>query len=91
MTYSAKEVKGILDNYVEFATKRHRPYIAVRLADLQRAMHQIPYPLREAAFLLGVAQMPLREAAELSNVSHTRIGDRYRYAIDELLIRLNGG
>jgi DNA-directed RNA polymerase specialized sigma24 family protein len=53
-------------------------------------MKRIPVPLREAAFYLGVAQLTLREAGELLNVPYTRLGDRYRYALDELLVRLNG-
>lgn len=87
--YRAEEIKYLLDNYIDLQTKRTRPYIQVRLLDLQVAMNRIPVTLREAAFYLGVAQLTLREAGELLNVPYTRLGDRYRYAIDEILVRLN--
>lgn len=80
-----------MEEYLELSSKRTRPYISVRLMDLSVAMKKIPLPLREAAFYAGVAQLTLREAGELLGVSHTRIGDRYRYAVDEILNHLNGG
>lgn len=91
LNYSEKEVRGILDAYLELSSKRTRPYIQVRLMDISVAMKSIPLPLREAAFYAGVAQFTLREASEILNVSHTRIAERYRYAVDEIVNFLNGG
>lgn len=58
--------------------------------DLSVAMKKIPLTLREAAFYGLVAQMTLREAGEHLGISHTLVADRIRYAIDELLVRMNG-
>lgn len=90
MSYTEKEVRGLLDAYLELSSKRTRPYIGVRLMDLSIAMKRLHPPYREAAFFGLVAQMTLREAGEYLGISHTRVADRIRFAIDELLVMMNG-
>jgi DNA-directed RNA polymerase specialized sigma24 family protein len=82
--------EGLLDNYIELQPKRTHHYVQCRLIDIQVGMNRIPYPLREAAFYLGVAQMSGEDAEQLLGVPRRRLAERYRWAIEEMQVRLNG-
>lgn len=93
--YSPDQVRALVESYQEIVEKSdttpHGLYALVRVADIDRALEQLPLKHWEVVLLHGMLGLPARAAAELLHVSHQAVSKRYRQALEELHYVINGG
>lgn len=97
MSYSTKEVKGLIKNYHTLVeakgTHNHGLNILLRLADLERAYEALD---KNDRFLSTIVALTLRgettrEIGSRINLSHVAIQNRLGSAIDWMVKYLNEG
>lgn len=88
--YDESEVHALIDGYLDLRHKKRRPYLHVRLMDLEVAMRHLPRRLFEAVLVYGIFRFESRAAGEVLHISHTAVQKRYRRGVEEILFRLNG-
>lgn len=88
-------MRALVESYEEVAAKSDTTpqglFALVRIADLDRALEQLPLNYWEVVLLHGMLGLPAREAATLLHVSHQAVSKRYRHALEELHYLMNGG
>jgi DNA-directed RNA polymerase specialized sigma24 family protein len=89
--YTEEEVEALVEGYTELIAYRHKPYLMVRLLDVQRAIRWCSQKSRDALFVVGVLGIPLRDAGVALEVSKDTAQRRYRRGLQELTRKLNGG
>lgn len=90
-SYSLSEVEGLVNAYIEVQTIRTNPNVWFRVMDLEVHMRRMPYELRLAVFLLGIAGQTTRHAGEVLGVSHQTVVNRYQTGLEWLVMSMNGG
>lgn len=88
--YSLEEVVVLVEEYVELSDRRYKPWLMVRLLDLERNLPRLSRPYMEAVFLCGMAGLTTRTAGKLVGVSHTTMQTRYWRGVRQLLMKMNG-
>lgn len=88
--YSTPEVEVLLHLYLEFKSSFVRPFVQVRLLDLEYNIKRLPWAQRHAVFLKGIARMPSREIAALMECSHTKVLDHFNEGKANLIAMMNG-
>jgi len=63
----------------------------LRLADLNRALDQLPLDLWRVVLVHGLIGIPREEAAAELQTSPRSVSRRYREAIEEVTYTMNGG
>ena len=71
-------------------TRRGLRYL-VELADINRALAQLPLKYWEVVLVHGLLGVPQQEAAQLLHVSQQAVSKRYRQGLEELTYLVNGG
>lgn len=89
--YTTEEVEALVEGYTELIGYRHKPYLMVRLLDIQRSTKWCSKITRDALFFVGVLGLPLREAGNAMEVSKDTAQRRYKRGLQELTRKLNGG
>ena len=89
--YTEEEVEALIEGYTELIDYRHKPYLMVRLLDVERGTRWCSRITRDALFFVGVLGLPLREAGIAMEVSKDTAQRRYRRGLQELTRKLNGG
>ena len=89
--YDMAEVEALVEGYDEWTFYRSRPFILVRLADVDMSLHQLTPTYREAVVLAGVCGLSLRDCAERIGVSKSTVHRRYRRGLEALCTAMNGG
>lgn len=89
--YSDDEVRTVTEEREELDGSRHKTFILVRLMDIDRAWHNLPPREKEAVLLVGMLQLPLRQAANLLSASHQTVWRRYNRGLEYMAHYLNGG
>ena len=92
--YSPGEVQALIEGYQEFSrtkdTSRGRIGLLVRLCDLDVAFNHLPSKPYQAVLLVGLLNIPTREAGELLGVSSSTVGRWYLDGIEWMTDYLNG-
>lgn len=88
--YDENEVQVLIDSYLDLRHLKHRPYIHVRLMDLEVAMRHLPRKLRDVVLVYGLLRFTERAAGESLAISGREVRRRYRQGVDQMLYRLNG-
>lgn len=88
--YTLDELIAITDEWEAWANYKDRLSILVRLMDTMQAMRVLSRPQAEAVFLIGLAQLTVREAADIAGVSHQAVWKRYQRGLDNMAHYLNG-
>lgn len=93
--YSEDSIRALIESYPETANKRDTTpsglYALVRIADLDKALQQLPLDYWGVILLHGMLGLPTREVARLLEKSHVWVGKRYHKALEELHYLMNGG
>lgn len=89
--YTEDEVEAIVDGYAELTGYRQKPYLQVRLLDVERGLRRTSLVYAQAMFLVGMLGLSLREAGKVLGVSKDTVYRRYSRGIQELTRKLNGG
>jgi DNA-directed RNA polymerase specialized sigma24 family protein len=93
--YTEEEVRTLIEEYAGIKAKvdTTRPALRylVMMADLDRALKQLPRKYREVVLLHGLIGLSSVETAELLQVSYRSVGKRYHQALEEIHYLLNGG
>lgn len=89
--YSEEEVEAVVEGYSELDSVRYKPFIQVRLLDLERVLPRLSLPYRQAILLCGMVGLTTRTAGRLVGVSAKTMHKRYRRALREILRQLNTG
>ena len=88
--YTLDELIAITDEWEAWSEHRDRQNIHVRLMDTMDAIHKPSPPLAEAVFLIGLAQLPTREAASVAGVPYVTLWRRYQRGLETMAHYLNG-
>jgi DNA-directed RNA polymerase specialized sigma24 family protein len=88
--YTLDELIAITDEWEAWAEYKDRHNIHVRLMDTMDAIHKLSPPLAEAVFLIGLAQLPTREAAKFAGVPYVTLWRRYQRGLENMAHYLNG-
>ena len=87
--YSETEVRALVSHYLVLSHYRHRPWIMVRLLDLELAVAHLDDVERGVTVLHGVLGLSQRAVADLLDVSQSTLGRAYPGAMPLLLERMN--
>lgn len=88
--YGIPEVEVLLHLYLEIKSGFIRPFVQLRIMDLERNIKRLNWHQRHAVFLKGVCHMPSREIAALMEISHTKVMDHYNEGKANLIAGMNG-
>lgn len=88
--YSTPEVEVLLHLYLEIKSSFVRPFIQIRMMDLEFNIKRLNWEQRHAVFLKGICHMPSREIAALMFISHTKVLDHYNEGKANLIAGMNG-
>lgn len=93
--YTEEEVQALVEYYehlreLEGTRPRGLGWLA-RRSDLDAALELIPDDYWEVVLLHGLIGFSQFETARLLRISQTTVSKRYRYALEELTYRINGG
>jgi RNA polymerase sigma factor (sigma-70 family) len=66
-------------------------YSLLRLADLDHVLARLPMEYWQVVLLHGLLGFSQEETAELLNISQPSVSKRWRYALEELTLDINGG
>lgn len=93
--YSDGEVRALIEEYAALKekadTSRSGLRFLVMLADLEKALAQLPLKFWEVVLLHGLLGVPQTEVARLLQVSHQAVSKRYRQGLEEASYLINGG
>lgn len=89
-SYDLDEVQVLVDEYQELRYST-RPFVRVRLMDLDRALPQLSTPLYQAVLLHGMLGLSIRAAGRAVGVDGATILRRYRSGLEQLRRAMNGG
>lgn len=89
-SYEPDEVQVLVDEYQELRYSS-RPFVRVRLMDLERALPQLSTPLYQAVLLHGMLGLSIRAAGRAVGVDGATILRRYRSGLEQLRHAMNGG
>lgn len=87
--YTLEEVTVIVEEYAELRYKKHRPFILVRLMDLERVLRRLSPKHRAAVLLCGMVGLTTRTAGVLAGVSKDTMHRRYQRGLGEIVMHLN--
>ena len=88
--YTLDELIAITDEWEAWTEYRDRLNILVRLMDTMKEMRVLSRPQMEAVFLIGLAQLTVREAAEIAGTSPMGVWARYQRGLENMAHYLNG-
>lgn len=88
--YSETEVRALVSHYIVLSYYRHRPWIMVRLLDLEQAIAHLNEQERGVTVLHGVLGLSQRTVADLLGTSQSTVGRAYHRAMPLLLEKMNG-
>ena len=93
--YTEEEVQALIKEYEAVressdTTRRGLRYL-VQIADLNKALEQLPLKYWEVVLLHGLLGVPQQETAQLLQVSQQAVGKRYRRGLEEVVYLINGG
>lgn len=92
--YSEGEVRTLIEDYPAYRAKadtsRQGLRYLVMLADLDKALEQIPLKFWEVVLLHGLLGVTQAEVARLLSISHQAVSKRYRLGLEEVLYLING-
>jgi DNA-directed RNA polymerase specialized sigma24 family protein len=86
-----EEVIVLVEEYEALNALRHKPWIQVRLMDIDRTVRKLSRPHRTAVLLCGIVGLTTRSAGLLVGESKSTMNRRYRRGMMEILTKLNGG
>lgn len=66
-------------------------YALLRLADLDHVLDRLPMEYWEVVLLHGLLGYSQEKTAELLELSQQAVSKRWRYALEELTLDINGG
>jgi RNA polymerase sigma factor (sigma-70 family) len=93
--YSEAEVRSLVEAYeahrARADTTRKGLGFLVRLADLHKALEQIPMDYWEVVLLHGLIGVPQERVAELLQISRKTVSKRYRRGLEDTRWLMNGG
>jgi DNA-directed RNA polymerase specialized sigma24 family protein len=93
--YRETEVRALIEQYAVTLEDRDTTERGLRallaIADLKLAYRRLALTDKEVLLVCGVLGLPLREAAEWYEKSHTWVGKQYRVALENLTYEMNGG
>jgi DNA-directed RNA polymerase specialized sigma24 family protein len=95
--YSEGEVKALIEDYAAYraaadTTPRGRRLdFLVMLADLDKALKQLPMKEWEAVLLHGLLGIPQAETAHLLQIKQQTVNKRYRQGLEDVHYWINGG
>lgn len=88
--YTDDELYALTDEWETWAGCKDSGFVLVRLMDIDRAMHALSPPHREAVFLCGFCQMTTTEAANLVGIGQKMMWRRYQRGLEMMGKFLNG-
>lgn len=89
-SYTADEVEALVEGWQELR-ESSRPFVRVRLMDLERSVPRLTLPLRQAVVLHGQLGYSLRAVGQMIGASPMTVLRRYRNGLEQLLTTMNGG
>lgn len=93
--YAEEEVAALIAHYAELRalrdTNRRGLRSLIRVADLDRALEQLPMKFWEVVLLHGLIGLSQDETARLLQITQQAVAKRYRRAIEETAYLINGG
>lgn len=89
-SYTADEVSTLVEEWASLRESR-RPFIRVRLMDLERNIPRLTLPLRQAVVLHGQLGFSQRVVADLIGCSQPTVLRRYANGLEQLMTLMNGG
>ncbi|MEM2990229.1 MAG: hypothetical protein QXQ02_03490 [Halobacteria archaeon] len=88
--YTVEEVDALIEGYDELRHGRLKPWIWVRLIDLDRAFQRLDKKHRVAVLLCGIANISVRTAANLAGIPYKTMYNRYKEGVRRILFYLGG-
>lgn len=88
--YTEEEIEALIEGYEELRYLKYKPYVLVRLLDLDTAIHKLPPKEYQAVLLCGLIGLSTRWAGEVMGVSKDTIHRRYKHGLRRLHQILNG-
>lgn len=93
--YGEGEVRALIEEYTALKEKADTSRTGLRflvmLADLERALEQLPMKYWEVVLLHGLLGVPQMEVAQLLHVSQQAVAKRYRLGLEDAHYLINGG
>ena len=89
--YGIPETEVLIHMYLEIKSSYVKPFMQVRMMDLERNIKRLPWKERHALFLRGICHMPSREVAALMETNHTQVLNHYNEGKANLIAMMNGG
>lgn len=89
-SYTQDEVETLVEEWAALRESR-RPFIRVRLMDLERSIPRLTLPLRQAVVLHGQLGYSQRVVADLVGCSQPTVRRRYTNGLEQLMTLMNGG
>lgn len=93
--YRPEYVRQLVEGYsgliVNVDTTRPALRYLVEMADLHRAFARLPSEYAEVVFVHGLVGLSQEETARALHKSQTWVSKRYRFALEEITYRINGG
>lgn len=89
-SYTQDEVETLVEEWLELRESA-RPFVRVRLMDLERNIPRLTLPLRQAVVLHGQFNLSTRDVGAMVGVSPMAVVRRYRLGIEQLVTTMNGG
>lgn len=95
MNYKPAEVRRMVEEYPALEAKADTDakgmYSLLRLADLDYVLARLPLEYWEVVLVHGLLGFSQEETARLLNISQSAVSKRWRYALEELTLDINGG
>lgn len=89
--YTLDELTAITDEWEAWQGLKSHINILVRCMDVENALKHLGPVEREAVFLVGICQLTIREAAEVTDVYPMKMWRRYQRGLEAMAHYLNGG
>ena len=95
MNYRASEVRQMVEEYPALQARADTDaagmHSLLRLADLDQVLARLPEQYWEVVLLHGLLGFSQEQTAGLLNISQQAVSKRWRYALEELTLDINGG
>jgi DNA-directed RNA polymerase specialized sigma24 family protein len=93
--YKPAEVRRMVEEYPALEAKADTDdagmFSLLRLADLDYVLSRLPLEYWEVVLVHGLLGFSQEETAGLLNISQSAVSKRWRYALEELTLDINGG
>ena len=93
--YRPAEVRTMVEEYpalrAKADTNERGMYSLLRLADLDYVLARLPLEYWEVVLLHGLLGFSQEDTAGYLNISQQAVSKRWRYALEELTLDINGG